>query len=159
MSCASSYNSVFAGILLQRANTAGKWQVWRGYKISPGSRKVYVLLAVATNELHLKSYFRCFPCVCFLCVRHYLESYHVMNSCGFCSLPLLWHHCLGYSRAEALCKEYRQTKGPGTTAKPSEQLFFLKLGGVIKNTLEKCQRENGFMWVSQGRYTHLYLKS
>uniref|UniRef100_A0A3P8T538 BRO1 domain-containing protein BROX n=1 Tax=Amphiprion percula TaxID=161767 RepID=A0A3P8T538_AMPPE len=50
-----------------------------------------------------------------------------------------------YSRAEALCKEYRQTKGPGTTAKPSEQLFFLKLGGLIKNTLEKCQRENGFM--------------
>uniref|UniRef100_A0A7N6AS55 BRO1 domain-containing protein BROX n=1 Tax=Anabas testudineus TaxID=64144 RepID=A0A7N6AS55_ANATE len=51
-----------------------------------------------------------------------------------------------YSRAEALCKEYRQTKGPGTTAKPSEQLFFLKLGGVIKNTLEKCQRENGFIY-------------
>ncbi|KAA8583435.1 hypothetical protein FQN60_015981 [Etheostoma spectabile] len=52
----------------------------------------------------------------------------------------------GYSRAEALCKEYRQTKGPGTTAKPSEQLFFLKLGGLIKNTLEKCQRENGFIY-------------
>ncbi|XP_034383662.1 BRO1 domain-containing protein BROX isoform X2 [Cyclopterus lumpus] len=52
----------------------------------------------------------------------------------------------GYSHAEVLCKEYRQTKGPGTTAKPSEQLFFLKLGGVIKNTLEKCQRENGFIY-------------
>uniref|UniRef100_A0A673BM73 BRO1 domain-containing protein BROX n=1 Tax=Sphaeramia orbicularis TaxID=375764 RepID=A0A673BM73_9TELE len=51
-----------------------------------------------------------------------------------------------YSRAESLCKEYRQTKGPGTTAKPSEQLFFLKLGGFIKNTLEKCQRENGFIY-------------
>uniref|UniRef100_A0A8C3AJB7 BRO1 domain-containing protein BROX n=1 Tax=Cyclopterus lumpus TaxID=8103 RepID=A0A8C3AJB7_CYCLU len=51
-----------------------------------------------------------------------------------------------YSHAEVLCKEYRQTKGPGTTAKPSEQLFFLKLGGVIKNTLEKCQRENGFIY-------------
>lgn len=63
-------------------------------------------------------------------------------------------HCLGYSRAEALCKEYRQTKGPGTTAKPSEQLFFLKLGGLIKNTLEKCQRENGFMWVIQQTHTH-----
>uniref|UniRef100_A0A674MWL5 BRO1 domain-containing protein BROX n=1 Tax=Takifugu rubripes TaxID=31033 RepID=A0A674MWL5_TAKRU len=44
-----------------------------------------------------------------------------------------------------LCKEYRQTKGPGTTAKPSEQQFFLKLGGLIKNTLDKCQRENGFI--------------
>uniref|UniRef100_A0A3B5KR81 BRO1 domain-containing protein BROX n=1 Tax=Xiphophorus couchianus TaxID=32473 RepID=A0A3B5KR81_9TELE len=51
-----------------------------------------------------------------------------------------------YSRAEALCKEYRQTKGPGTTAKPSEQLFFLKLGALIKTTLEKCQRENGFIY-------------
>ncbi|XP_060770147.1 BRO1 domain-containing protein BROX isoform X2 [Neoarius graeffei] len=50
-----------------------------------------------------------------------------------------------YSHAETLCKEYRQTKGPGSTAKPSEQLFFRKLGGLIKNTLEKCQRENGFM--------------
>ncbi|XP_076844209.1 BRO1 domain-containing protein BROX [Brachyhypopomus gauderio] len=51
-----------------------------------------------------------------------------------------------YSRAEALCKEYRQTKGPGSTAKPSEQLFFTKLGSLIKNTLEKCQRENGFIY-------------
>uniref|UniRef100_A0A674N6W9 BRO1 domain-containing protein BROX n=1 Tax=Takifugu rubripes TaxID=31033 RepID=A0A674N6W9_TAKRU len=51
-----------------------------------------------------------------------------------------------YSRAEELCKEYRQTKGPGTTAKPSEQQFFLKLGGLIKNTLDKCQRENGFIY-------------
>ncbi|XP_053503675.1 BRO1 domain-containing protein BROX [Ictalurus furcatus] len=51
-----------------------------------------------------------------------------------------------YLRAEALCKEYRHTKGPGSTAKPSEQLFFTKLGGQIKNTLEKCQRENGFIY-------------
>ncbi|CAB1340192.1 unnamed protein product, partial [Coregonus sp. 'balchen'] len=51
-----------------------------------------------------------------------------------------------YSRAEALCKEYRQTKGPGSTAKPSEQLFFTTLGGLIKNTLQKCERENGFIY-------------
>ncbi|KAJ8355458.1 hypothetical protein SKAU_G00182520 [Synaphobranchus kaupii] len=51
-----------------------------------------------------------------------------------------------YSKAEALCKEYRQTKGPGSTAKPSEQVFFLKLGALITNTLEKCQRENGFIY-------------
>ncbi|XP_006625989.2 BRO1 domain-containing protein BROX [Lepisosteus oculatus] len=51
-----------------------------------------------------------------------------------------------YTKAESLCKEYRQTKGPGSTAKPSEQLFFTKLGGLIKNTLEKCERENGFIY-------------
>ncbi|MBN3305919.1 BROX protein, partial [Amia calva] len=51
-----------------------------------------------------------------------------------------------YAKAESLCKEYRQTKGPGSTAKPSEQLFFKKLGSCIKTTLEKCQRENGFIY-------------
>ncbi|XP_053316000.1 BRO1 domain-containing protein BROX [Spea bombifrons] len=51
-----------------------------------------------------------------------------------------------YGKAEALCKEYGQTKGPGTTAKPSGHLFFRKLGAVVKNTLEKCQRENGFIY-------------
>ncbi|XP_061896580.1 BRO1 domain-containing protein BROX isoform X1 [Entelurus aequoreus] len=51
-----------------------------------------------------------------------------------------------YTRAEELCKEYRHTKGPGSTAKPSEQLFFRKLGGLIRNTLDKCQRENGFIY-------------
>ncbi|XP_078068283.1 BRO1 domain-containing protein BROX [Mustelus asterias] len=51
-----------------------------------------------------------------------------------------------YSKAEALCKEYGQTKGAGSTAKPSEHLFFRKLGTYIRNTLEKCQRENGFIY-------------
>uniref|UniRef100_A0A4W3JME5 BRO1 domain-containing protein BROX n=1 Tax=Callorhinchus milii TaxID=7868 RepID=A0A4W3JME5_CALMI len=51
-----------------------------------------------------------------------------------------------YTKAEVLCKEYGQTKGPGTTAKPSEHLFFRKLGSLVKNTLEKCQRENGFIY-------------
>ncbi|XP_068088971.1 BRO1 domain-containing protein BROX [Hyperolius riggenbachi] len=51
-----------------------------------------------------------------------------------------------YGKAEALCKEYGKTKGPGTTAKPSEHLFFRKLGTQVKNTLEKCQRENGFIY-------------
>ncbi|XP_051849313.1 BRO1 domain-containing protein BROX isoform X1 [Antechinus flavipes] len=51
-----------------------------------------------------------------------------------------------YSKAEALCKEYGETKGPGTTAKPSGHLFFRKLGSLVKNTLEKCQRENGFIY-------------
>lgn len=50
-----------------------------------------------------------------------------------------------YAKAEALCKEYGETKGPGPTVKPSGHLFFRKLGNLVKNTLEKCQRENGFM--------------
>lgn len=53
--------------------------------------------------------------------------------------------CKVYAKAEKLCKEYGETKGPGTTAKPSGHLFFVKLGTVVKNALEKSQRENGFM--------------
>lgn len=34
---------LFVGILLSRANAAGRRQVWGGYQISPGGRKVYVL--------------------------------------------------------------------------------------------------------------------
>lgn len=51
-----------------------------------------------------------------------------------------------YAKAEALCKEYGETKGPGPTVKPSGHLFFRKLGTLVKNTLEKCQRENGFIY-------------
>ncbi|XP_020016001.1 BRO1 domain-containing protein BROX isoform X3 [Castor canadensis] len=50
-----------------------------------------------------------------------------------------------YAKAETLCKDYGETKGPGPTVKPSGHLFFRKLGNLVKNTLEKCQRENGFM--------------
>lgn len=44
-----------------------------------------------------------------------------------------------------MCKEYGETRGPGPTARPSGHLFFRKLGALVKSTLEKCQRENGFM--------------
>ncbi|XP_063092751.1 BRO1 domain-containing protein BROX isoform X2 [Cavia porcellus] len=51
-----------------------------------------------------------------------------------------------YAKAEALCKEYGETKGPGPSAKPSGHLFFRKLGSLVKTTLDKCQRENGFIY-------------
>uniref|UniRef100_A0A673WV22 BRO1 domain-containing protein BROX n=1 Tax=Salmo trutta TaxID=8032 RepID=A0A673WV22_SALTR len=80
----------------------------------------------------------------------YAYCYHgqtllVSDKCGE-SIRSLQEAEKCYSRAEALCKEYRQTKGPGSTAKPSEQLFFTTLGGLIKNTLQKCERENGFIY-------------
>nr|XP_060483844.1 BRO1 domain-containing protein BROX-like [Panthera onca] len=51
-----------------------------------------------------------------------------------------------YAKAEVLCKEYGETKGPGPTVRPSGHLFFRKLGNLVTNTLEKCQRENGFIY-------------
>lgn len=50
-----------------------------------------------------------------------------------------------YEKSERMSKEYASTKGAGTSAKPHEHLFFRKLGPVLKRTLEKCVRENGFM--------------
>ena len=51
----------------------------------------------------------------------------------------------GYAQAIELSKEYAKTKGPGTTAKPEQHSFFRRLSPIVKRTLEKCERENGFM--------------
>ena len=52
---------------------------------------------------------------------------------------------LVYKKAEAISREYSSTKGPGTTARPWEHPFFLKLGPIIRKKLEKANHENGFM--------------
>lgn len=50
------------------------------------------------------------------------------------------------TEVKILCKEYSQSKGPGISAKPEQHLFFRKLGSIIKLTLDKCERENGFIF-------------
>lgn len=50
-----------------------------------------------------------------------------------------------YKKAEALCKEYAATKGPGSTARPQEHPFFKRIGPLMKTRLDKATRENGFM--------------
>ena len=54
---------------------------------------------------------------------------------------------IGYNEAIGLAKEYAKTKGPGTQAKPEQHAFFRRLLPIVKRTLEKCERENGFMLV------------
>jgi len=54
----------------------------------------------------------------------------------------LW---LDYGKAGEFAKEYSSTKGPGTTVKPQNHLFFRKLSPIVQRTLDKCVRENGFM--------------
>ncbi|KAL5008433.1 hypothetical protein ScPMuIL_014014 [Solemya velum] len=51
-----------------------------------------------------------------------------------------------YDKSATLCKEYATTKGPGTSAKPQDHLFFRKFGPIMKRTLEKCDRENGLIY-------------
>jgi len=52
---------------------------------------------------------------------------------------------LDYEKASVLCKEYSKMKGVAKAAKPERHLFFRKLAPIIQRTLEKCERENGFM--------------
>ncbi|KXJ17469.1 BRO1 domain-containing protein BROX [Exaiptasia diaphana] len=51
-----------------------------------------------------------------------------------------------YKKAEALCKEYASTRGPGTTARPQEHPFFKRIGPLMKTRLDKATRENGFIY-------------
>jgi len=51
-----------------------------------------------------------------------------------------------YNEAIGLAKEYAKTKGPGTQAKPEQHAFFRRLLPIVKRTLEKCERENGFIY-------------
>lgn len=51
-----------------------------------------------------------------------------------------------YENARKLCVDYANTKGPGISARPDSHLFFRSLGPVIKRTLDKCERENGFIF-------------
>lgn len=50
-----------------------------------------------------------------------------------------------YRETEQLCKEYANTKGPGTQAIPERHQFFRNLGTIIARITEKCERENGMM--------------
>lgn len=67
---------------------------------------------------------------------------HSSDSCLF-SRALTW--VPGYQDAVQICKQYAGMKGPGTTARLDQHLFFRKLAPLVKRTLDKCERENGFM--------------
>ncbi|XP_059480601.1 BRO1 domain-containing protein BROX-like [Neocloeon triangulifer] len=51
-----------------------------------------------------------------------------------------------YDKALTLSKEYSKMKGPAKIAKPEQHLFFRKLLPMIQRALEKCERENGFIY-------------
>jgi hypothetical protein len=51
-----------------------------------------------------------------------------------------------YMSAKDLAVEYAKTKGKGTQAKPEKHQFFTRLLPILNRTLEKCERENGFIY-------------
>jgi len=51
-----------------------------------------------------------------------------------------------YEETQTICKDYHSTKGQGTTAKPQEHPFYMRFYPVVARTLEKTERENGFIY-------------
>merc|ERR1719414_779200 len=51
-----------------------------------------------------------------------------------------------YNKAGLMATEYAKVKGPGTTARPEKHNFFRRLAPIVQRTLEKCERENGFIY-------------
>lgn len=52
-----------------------------------------------------------------------------------------------YKEAVELAKEYAKVKGaPGAQAKPEQHPFFKRLAPIVRRTLERCERENGFIY-------------
>lgn len=51
-----------------------------------------------------------------------------------------------YEKAEELCKEYSKEKGPAPKVAPQNHPFFRRFAPALKLSLEKCERENGFIY-------------
>ncbi|CAH1791874.1 unnamed protein product [Owenia fusiformis] len=80
----------------------------------------------------------------------YAYSYHgetllAEDKCGE-AIRCLQESVKYFDKATTLSKDYSSTKGPGTTCKPQEHAFYKNLGTHLKRTLEKCERENGFIY-------------
>ena len=73
------------------------------------------------------------------------ESLLAEDKCGE-AIRCLQESKACYSKAAQMASEYAKTKGAGTTAKPEKHLFFRRLAPMLTRTLEKCERENGFIY-------------
>lgn len=73
------------------------------------------------------------------------ENLLAQDKCGE-AIKCLQESQSRYTKAAQMAKEYASTKGPGSTAKPQEHLFFRKLEPIVQRTLDKCVRENGFIY-------------
>ncbi|PAA53854.1 hypothetical protein BOX15_Mlig023520g1, partial [Macrostomum lignano] len=86
----------------------------------------------------------------YCCYQAYAYSYHgegllKVDKCGE-AIACLREAVKFYQKAEVAAAEYNKTTGPGMTVRPEQHLFFRKLGPHVRMTLEKCERENGFIY-------------
>ncbi|XP_063229719.1 BRO1 domain-containing protein BROX-like [Bacillus rossius redtenbacheri] len=76
---------------------------------------------------------------------YYGENLLSLDQCGD-AIRALQESQASYKKAEELCREYGKLKGKGSSARPENHPFFRKLGPVVRLMLEKCERENGFIY-------------
>lgn len=73
------------------------------------------------------------------------ENLLSQDKCGE-AIRALKEALASYGQAAEFCKEYSKKKGPAPKASPENHPFFRKLAPQLKITLEKCERENGFIY-------------
>jgi len=73
------------------------------------------------------------------------ESLLAEDKCGD-AIRCLQESQACYNKAGLMATEYAKVKGPGTQAKPDKHNFFKRLAPMLSRTLEKCERENGFIY-------------
>jgi len=73
------------------------------------------------------------------------ESLLAEDKCGE-AIRCLQESKACYGKAGQMASDYSKIKGAGTTAKPVRHTFFRRLEPMLDRTLEKCERENGFIY-------------
>jgi len=132
--------------------------------LSYETSKMFTTAADSLNTLdvkvfgHWKSYFG-------LKAKFYLayaynyqgESLLAVDKCGEAIRSLQESKAM-YENAALLATEYAKIKGRGTQAKPERHTFFKRLLPILNRTLEKCERENGFIYHQKVPYDPVELE-
>ncbi|XP_048514104.1 BRO1 domain-containing protein BROX-like isoform X2 [Athalia rosae] len=73
------------------------------------------------------------------------ENLLSMDKCGE-AIKALEESEKSLKQAKVLCQEYGKTHGPAPRVKPDQHGVFKRLAPLVKITLDKCNRENGFIY-------------
>lgn len=73
------------------------------------------------------------------------ENLLSMDKCGE-AIKALEESEICLNRAKTLCHEYGKTNGPAPRVKPDQHAVFKRLAPLVRITLDKCNRENGFIY-------------
>ncbi|XP_071835204.1 BRO1 domain-containing protein BROX-like [Apostichopus japonicus] len=83
----------------------------------------------------------------YLSYAHSYNGLHLVDNdkCGE-AIRSLRESVTLHQKAGILCSEYAAAKGTGVAAKPEHHPFYRRLGTTVKRILDKCERENGFIY-------------